>query len=359
MSHGSLSTNRPLVLAMALSIGLVAGCGGGGGESPTAQAPVEMAPASSPPVAPPSSAVSCPAGLDPSDIQPSAESAPECDPASFDTYNDLAYASHARGVLDLMIPRTSSAPMPLVIWIHGGGWQSGDKSNRAQATRLLCRGYAVAAVNYRLSGTDMFPAQIHDVKAAIRFLRANATAYGLDSGKFASFGSSAGGHLAALAGTSAEVADLEDPSLGNPGVSSRVQATIDWYGPTRFSEMDPQVLAQGCRAGSAHHDDADSAESRLLGCTVGAADCAAAVRRADPANYADASDAPMLLLHGTADCNVPFGQSTLLQEQMNAVGACVIQRSVIGAEHGGPPWTSPEVQQAAADFLDRVFRAED
>jgi len=351
MSHGIRTT---LALLLALGAGSLAGCGGGGADSPATQLPAQLPPAGSPPVTT-LAGTSCPSGLEDSDIQPSVETAPACDASSFDTHTDLAYAPHARGLLDLMIPRGMSAPPPLVIWIHGGGWQSGDKSNRAQATRLLCRGYAVAAINYRLSGTDLFPAQIHDVKAAIRFLRASAAAYGLDASRFATFGSSAGGHLAALAGTSAEVADLEDLASGNSGSSSRVQATIDWYGPTRFAEMDSQLVAQGCPAGSAHHGDADSAESRLLGCTVGDPGCASAVQRADPGTYADASDPPMLLLHGSADCNVPEDQSALLSEKLNAAGACAIARTVLGAGHGGPEWTSPEAQDAAADFLDRVL----
>jgi acetyl esterase/lipase len=317
---------------------------------------VAQAPVGAPAVAPQVNPPTCPAGLDTSDIHPSDEPAPACDSANFDTHTDLAYAPHASGVLDLLVPRGATAPLPLVIWIHGGGWQSGDKSNRAQATRLLCRGYAVASINYRLSDSGIFPAQIHDVKAAIRFLRAQAPAYGLDGARFAAFGSSAGGHLAALAGTSGGVADLEDPTLGNAGVSSHVQATIDWYGPTRFPEMDPQLLAQGCPAGSAHHGDADSAESRLLGCTVADAACAAAAGRADPTNYADAADPPTLLLHGTADCTVPLGQSTLLRERLESVGACAVQRTVVGAGHGGPDWTSREVQDAAAGFLDLVLR---
>jgi len=351
MSHGSMT----LILSLLMGAGVVGGCGGGGGESsPAAQLPAQGPPASAPPVTAPGIS-SCPSDLEYSDIQPSVVAAPDCDAASFDTHTDLAYAPHARGLLDLLIPRGATAPVPLVIWIHGGGWQSGDKSNRAQATRLLCRGYAVAAINYRLSGTDPFPAQIHDVKAAIRFLRANAPAYGLDASRFATFGSSAGGHLAALAGTSAEITGLEDLSSGYAGSSSRVQATIDWYGPTRFTEMDPQLISQGCAAGSAHHDDANSAESRLLGCTVGDPGCAAAVQSADPGAYADGSDPPMLLLHGSADCNVPLGQSTLLRERLNAAGACAVQRTVVGAGHGGPEWTGPEAQDAAADFLDRVL----
>jgi hypothetical protein len=143
--------------------------------------------------------------------------------------------------------------------------------------------------------------------------------------------------------------------MGNSGASSRVQATIDWYGPTRFTEMDPQLIAQGCAVGSAHHGDADSAESRLLGCTISDPGCAAAVRRADPGNYADATDPPMLLLHGSSDCTVPVGQSTLLAGQLSAAGSCAVQRTVLGAGHGGPEWTSSEAQDAAADFLDRVL----
>jgi predicted esterase len=123
--------------------------------------------------------------------------------------------------------------------------------------------------------------------------------------------------------------------------------------------MDPQLIGQGCAAGSAHHSDADSAESRLLGCTVGDPACALAAQRADPSTYADASDAPMLLLHGTADCTVPLGQSTLLHERLAAAGACSIQRDVLGAAHGGPEWMSPEVQEAAAEFLDRVLEPAD
>ena len=342
MSHGS-----PPRLAVFVCLGtlLLAGCGGG--EEGSSMLSTPAAPVS-PPVA------DCPLGYPTTDIRPGAGATP-CESSNYDTHTDVAYAAHDRALLDLLVPRNPGSPPPLAVWIHGGGWQSGDKSNRAQAERLVCRGYAVAALNYRLSDTAAFPAQIHDVKAAIRFLRANAAAYGIDGNRIAAFGSSAGGHLAALAGTSADVADLEDLSLGNAGVSSRVQAVVDWYGPTRFSEMDVQLLAQACPAGSAHHSDADSAESRLLGCTIGDAACASAVRRADPSNYVTAGDPPMLLMHGTADCIVPVAQSTLLSEQLAAAGVCAVQRQVLDAGHGGPAWTSVEAQDAAADFLDRML----
>jgi acetyl esterase/lipase len=340
-----LSTRFPAAAPVAVL--LLVGCGGNGAGFADAHADTAVPAAQM--------AAACPDGIASGDIHPSETEAELCDRATFDTHTDLAYAPHERGVMDLLIPRNAISPMPVVVWIHGGGWRDGNKGNRDQAARLVCRGYALAAVNYRLSDTATFPAQIHDVKAAIRFLRANAAAYGLDGERIAAFGSSAGGHLAALAGTSDGALALEDLSLGNATVSSRVQATIDWYGPTRFSEMDSQLLAQGCPERRRKHSDADSAESLLLGCQVGSDDCRQAVRRADPSNYVDALDPPMLLLHGTDDCVVPLAQSTLIARRMQIAGACAVPRNVAGAGHGGPDWIKVEVQDAVADVLDRVF----
>jgi len=343
-----MSRSTALLFAL-LALG---GCGGSG-DTPTSAASVPPPPPA--PAPPPVAAAACPAGIDAGDILPSSASAPACDSTNFDTHTDIAYAAHGDALLDLLIPRNATAPVPLVIWIHGGGWQSGDKSDRAQSQRLVCRGYALASLDYRLSGTAIFPAQIHDVKAAIRFLRANAAVYGLDPARFAVFGSSAGGHLAALAGTSAGNAVLEDLTSGNAQVSSRVQAVVDWYGPTRLADMDSQLLAQGCPAGSASHGAATSPESRLLGCTLSSADCADEARLADPSQYTDSSDPPHLLLHGSDDCTSPAAQSTVLAESLSTSGSCVVHRRVQGAAHGGPAWTSPEVQNATAAFLDRVL----
>lgn len=134
--------------------------------------------------------------------------------------------------LDLYLPSNSSTlAHPTIVWIHGGGWIMGNKADIAAVKRLVCKGYAVASINYRLSGTAKFPAQIADMKAALRFLRVNAVTYKVDATKFASFGSSAVGHLAALAATSGGVADLEDLSLGNATTSSHVPAGVAWSGP--------------------------------------------------------------------------------------------------------------------------------
>lgn len=267
-----------------------------------------------------------------------------------------AYASGADHMLDLYRPTSIAGPFPTVVWIHGGGWQSGSRADVNQALRLVCRGFAVASIDYRLSGSAIFPAQIHDVKAAIRYLRANAGRLNLSPDRFATFGSSAGGHLAVLAATSAGVSALEDLSLGNPGVSSAVQAAVDWYGPTNFSQMDSQLLAQGCAPGAANHSAATSAESRLVGCTVGDSSCSAAVSAANPITYVGANTPPIMILHGTMDCTVPIGQSDLLKAAMDAAGRCAIRRDLSGAGHGGPEWLTSPPQDAVAEFLENVLR---
>lgn len=359
-------------LMVNLAWALTACSGGADGASP----PVVAEPASqvAPPPAPPAnptplppavfsetpvqSVNACAAGFAAEDILPALAPAADCDSARYVTVEDLAYGAHESAKLDLLVPSESAGPVPVVMWVHGGGWRSGDKADRSQARRLVCRGYAVAAINYRLSGVAIFPAQIHDVKAALRFLRANASNYGLDASRIAVFGSSAGGHLAALAGTSDGADGLEDTAAGNAPVSSRAQAIVDWYGPTRLTEMDAQLAMQGCPAGSARHNDAGSAESELLGCTLGDAACASSAARADPTSYSDRSDPPHLIMHGTEDCVSPEGQSALLADSLNAVGACAVKRRVVGAAHGGPEWVSAPAQDAAAEFLDRVFARE-
>lgn len=290
----------------------------------------------------------CPEGLPTGDIVPGVQAAPSCPSSAYTLDADLAYGTDPAQKLDLYRPRGASGRLPTVVWIHGGGWRSGDKTQLEQSRRLVCHGYALASVNYRLSGQALFPAQVDDVKAAIAFLRAHASAYGLDPRRFAAFGSSAGGHLAALAGTSG-------PILGSGG--AHVRAVVDWYGPVDFARMDEQLLAQGCNPGTANHGQPGSAESQLLGCTVSDPACAASVRAADPAAYATISEPAFLLLHGDADCTVPRAQDALLQAALTEAGGCVLARTVRGAGHGGPAWSTPEVQDPVAGFLDAVLAA--
>jgi hypothetical protein len=183
---------------------------------------------------------------------------------------DLAYAGVSPSEkLDLYLPAGASVPYPVIVAIHGGGFTAGDKSDGQVAPMLLglARGYAVAAIDYRLSGEAKFPAQIQDVKSAIRWLRANAGRYKLDPARIAVWGDSAGGSLAALAGTSAGVAALSDPAHGNAGQSDAVQAVVDWFGPISMLKIDSDFRAShaGPRATKPPRRSSRSTSARRCG----------------------------------------------------------------------------------------------
>jgi len=198
--------------------------------------------------------------------------------------------------LDLYVPQASAGKEPLVIWIHGGGWRSGSKVGGPWRS-LLLEGLAVASIDYRLSSEAIFPAQIEDCKAAVRFLRANGAKYGFDGSRIGVWGASAGGHLAALLGTSGDVKALEGASLGNDKQSSRVQAVCDFYGPIDFVAMHP---------GKALEND-KSAEALLLGGALSIKRDLA--KMANPTTYVSKDDPPFLIEHGDQDRLVPISQS--------------------------------------------------
>ncbi len=244
---------------------------------------------------------------------------------------DLAYAQVSPNqTLDLYLP-AGPGPFPLVINIHGGGFMMGDKGmlDAPIAEALLARGIAVASIDYRLSGEARFPAAIEDAKAAVRFLRANAGRYRLDPERFLAFGQSAGGNLASLVGTTGNAAMFDNPALGNPGVSSRVSAVIDWFGPSDFALMDEQAKAQGC---TPDHGAADSPESTYLGAPI--ATVPDKVKAASPLTYIDRDDPPFLLQKGSEDCMVPVGQSELLADALNKAGVPTEYWVLDGAGHG-------------------------
>jgi acetyl esterase/lipase len=154
-------------------------------------------------------------------------------------YLDIPYASLSEAQkLDIYLPTAEKGPFPVIIAVHGGAFLAGDKRDRQLEPMLhgLGRGYAVVSINYRLSPEATWPAQIHDCKAAVRWLRANASTYQLDPDNMVAWGASAGGHLSSMLGTTGDVAQLEDFNLGNPDQSSRVQAVVNWFGPTIFSK---------------------------------------------------------------------------------------------------------------------------
>ena len=254
---------------------------------------------------------------------------------TFTKIPDISYANDTllRHKLDLYIPDGATAPLPVIVWIHGGGWAIGDKSLAADAYQLRYprNGYALVSINYRLTNQAIFPAQIHDSKAAIRWIRANAAQYNLDPTRIGVWGSSAGGHLVALLGTSNDVVDLEGSVGTNLQYSSRVQAVVDWFGPTDFLQMDTQAIAQGC-SGS-NHNSPGSPESVLVGCPIQT--CPTVVQRANPLTYLTIDDPPFFIQHGNSDCTVPRGQSQILYNLMQTAGHDSTLTLIPGAGHGG------------------------
>ncbi len=262
-------------------------------------------------------------------------------PAGVTAHRDLVYVEkgHARNVLDLYVPK-SDKPLPLVIWVHGGAWQAGDKAN-CPAVFLTEQGFAVASVNYRLSQHAVFPAQIEDCKAAVRWLRASAQKYNLDADRFGAWGASAGGHLVTLLGTSGGEKELEGKG-GNPDVSSRVQCVVDYFGPTDFTKM----------GGS--HDKVGSPESNLLGGAV--QDQKEKARAANPVTYVDKGDPPFLIVHGDKDPAVPYSQSTLLEEALKKANVPVELVTIKGGGHGGPGFFAPPKRKQVEEFFSKHLR---
>ena len=245
-----------------------------------------------------------------------AQDPPEAKGAEF---RNLVYGKHERQKLDLLLPTGAGAkkPYPLVVWIHGGGWEAGSKSGGGPSAMLLEAGYAVASVNYRFSSQAVFPAQLHDCQSAIRYLRAHAKEYGLDGDHVGVWGASAGGHLAALLGTSGDAKDAD----GEPDSkeSAKVQAVIDWFGPTTVAKLSPPGAPS-------------NPVTRLLGGAP--ADKPELAKLADPITHASKGDAPTLIVHGTADPLVPLSQSESLEKALKKVGVPVELVVFEGAGHG-------------------------
>jgi acetyl esterase/lipase len=260
-------------------------------------------------------------------------------------FRDLAYVTegHKQQKLDLFVPENAKSPAPLIIWVHGGGWQSGSKEQCLPLRMgFIGRGYAIASIEYRLSGDAPFPAQIEDCKAAIRWLRAHAGEYNLDAGHFGVWGSSAGGHLVALLGTSGGVKDFETGA--NQDQSSRVQAVCDFYGPT-------DLLKFVATSGYEGHGKPDSPESKLLGGTVAEHPDKAA--RANPITYVSKDTPPFLIAHGEKDPIVPPSQSELLRAALEKAGVEAQHKVLPGARHGGPEFSTPEIENMVSTFFGR------
>ncbi|MFC1954575.1 alpha/beta hydrolase fold domain-containing protein [Chloroflexota bacterium] len=255
--------------------------------------------------------------------EPEAPKLPVIPTTDFQTIKDIEYGN-GDGIplmLDMYIPETPIAsPVPAVVFIHGGGWQSGDKYP-GRINELASHGFFGVSINYRLSGVAQFPAAIEDSKCAIRWLRANSDKYNIDPDRIGVWGSSAGGHLSMLVGTADESAGLEG-SGGWEGVSSRVQAVCSYFGPGDFVSW---------------FEGADqlrniTAEFNFLGGTI--LEKPDVYKLASPFTHVTGDDPPLLMVHGSLDSVVPFSQSKIMHQAYKQSGLDVTLVEVTGASHG-------------------------
>ena len=261
------------------------------------------------------------------------------------TYLNVEYVpnGHERQKLDIYLPEegTYTEPLPVVVWIHGGAWRAGSKEN-CRSRVFLKDGYAAASINYRLIQHAIYPAQVEDCKAAIRYLRANAKKYNIDPDRIGVWGSSAGGHLVALLGTTGDVKDFDKGP--NPHLSSKVQAVCDFFGPTDFTRMSDFESRMD-------HDAADSPESLLVGGPV--QENKEACKRANPITYVSRNDPPTLIVHGDKDPLVPHNQSELLYEALKKADVDVTFHTVKGGGHG---FRDAKVDRMVKDFFNRHLK---
>lgn len=275
-------------------------------------------------------------------------------------YHAIEYAS-VEGFrplqLDLYLPAPSNAPVPAIVYFHGGGWSLGTRRRFGRAfkswqpsalERLAAAGFAVATVDYRLSGEAVFPAQLHDAKAAVRWVRANAELLNVDPTRIVAWGESAGGHIAALVGLTGDRPDLEG-AVGDLRFSSSVCGVVEHYTPTELLAGAEQRHPDS----DADPNSADSAESRMIGAAL--TERPDLARAASPVTYAHAGAPPFHIHHGTDDRMVPFGQATSLVAALQAVDVPVELVAVEGADHfwiGAPDLEA--IFAAGVDFARRV-----
>lgn len=256
-------------------------------------------------------------------------------PPGVNVLTDLEYAK-VDGLplhLDLYMAEKTEGRPPLIVWVHGGGWVKGDKAmiNRA-IIGLTAKGYALASLNYRLNGFNSHPEQIHDIKGAVRWLRANAGKYGYDASRIGVGGGSAGGHLALLLGLSSNDRFLEGNVGGNLDQSSQVQAILDLYGPSSLQD----------------YAAVDKRFSKNKNPKI--------LHLANPLSYLSAGDPPLFIMHGDLDRVVPVSQSEILHEKYQREGLKSTLHVIDGAAHGGKKFSAAAQQTLMQNFFDKHIK---
>lgn len=270
---------------------------------------------------------------------------------TFTTYEALEYASpNGESLLmDLRVP-DGAGPHPVILYLHSGAWVTGDRFG-GPAIRQASRGYAVASIEYRLAPLHIWPAQIEDAKAAVRWLRANADRFQLDANRIGVFGTSAGGHIGAVLGTSGGIASLEGLELGNAQFSSRVRAVVDLYGPTDLLKIEEQKLPCIPLDGNSAY----LPPSLLMGCAI--QECAEKTRTANPITYVTKDDPPFLIMHGMLDCLVPYKQSVILDRALRDKGVSSKLVLLPAGQHGGSAFDVAKYEQMIDEFLDANLKS--
>lgn len=257
-------------------------------------------------------------------------------------HGNIPYANDTlkKHLLDIYLPANATGKIPLVIWVHGGGWLSNDKYAdmgymKATIAEILKAGYALASIDYRFSTQAVFPAQIQDCNQAVKFLHENAAEYGFDTQRFALMGFSAGGHLAAMMGLSANN-KVPDFNSSKSGKSIGYKAVVDFYGPadlTLFPKSDDPKSPEGILIGAAPLDRPDLSKI------------------ASPVTYVDKDDPPFLIIHGEKDDLVSPNHSKLLSGWLTTLGVKNELIVVKDAPHFGPQFDVEEVRTRVMDFL--------
>lgn len=278
-------------------------------------------------------------------------------PAGIKMEKDIAYIEGGDEAqkLDIYVPETpADKPLPLIVHIHGGGWRAGNKFPCPVSATVL-KGYAVASVEYRFSQKAVFPAQIQDCQAAIRWLRAHAKQYHFDTDHLGAVGGSAGGHLSALVGTAGGKKAF--PAIGGHlDESDRVQAVIDIYGPADFSTVVQQAADDKNVKNIFDFNTPSDPYSSLIGTKLDDKPKADAV---SPVHYVSKDSPPFLILHGTHDTLVPYAQSVQLEAALKAQSVPVWLQTLPGSGHGGPAFGKPAVIQLMQAFFDKHLKGAD
>lgn len=287
-------------------------------------------------------------------------------------YLDLKYSDISESQkLDIYLPEIKKAKYPVIVFIHGGAWISGDKRENFSLPILrgLKEGYAVVSINYRLSGEATFPAAIEDAKAAIRYIKANAQKYKLDSDKIIVFGRSSGANIAALVGTTSGTTKFDNPELGNENFSSSVNGVVLWFPPINLLTMDAELISLGIKGqlrgapgeqennmeDGEIHGAANSPASLYMGNKL--SNVPELVAENNPTNYITANVPPFFIEHGSADNVVPYIQSIKFAEKLKEKSKNKVEiRIILGAKHGGPEFTTQENLNDIYKFINSISK---